>query len=90
MSPVLKAFKPSMPPISTVPYDIIFLDPPFEQGLLLAAIKWCYDTGAAGDHTVITFEAEKKCDLFELPDGVALLKHKTTRHVQYGLIGKNI
>jgi 16S rRNA G966 N2-methylase RsmD len=68
---------------------VIFLDPPFEQGLLLPTIAWCYSTGMADDNTVISFEAEKYLDLEPeaLPEGVQILKHKKTKHIQYGLIG---
>jgi 16S rRNA (guanine966-N2)-methyltransferase len=72
-------------PLSTLPFHIIFLDPPFEQDMLIPAIEWCYATGAADANTLISFEAEKWLDLNGL-DKYELIKHKKTKHIQYGLL----
>lgn len=73
-------------PLSTVPFHVIFLDPPFQEDLLIPAIEWCYATGAADAKTIISFEAEKELDLSTLEDRLDFLKHKKTKHIQYGLL----
>jgi len=73
-------------PVSTIPFNIIFLDPPYEENMLIPAIQWCYDTGAADKNTIISFEAEKFLDLADLEDKFDILKHKKTKHIQYGLL----
>ncbi len=69
-------------------YDIVFLDPPFNQDLLLPCLnKICKKIAM---QTLIYFEAEKSLSLDECiqDNGLLTTHHKTTRDVQYGLLSK--
>jgi 16S rRNA (guanine966-N2)-methyltransferase len=77
---------PKGKPLSTVPFNVIFLDPPYKEEMLIPAIEWCYATGAADKDTLVCFEAEKWLDLSELNEKFEFIKHKKTKHIQYGLL----
>jgi 16S rRNA (guanine966-N2)-methyltransferase len=81
-------WSPQSKPLTTTPLTIIFLDPPYEQNLLIPAIFWCYESGAANQNTLICFEAEKSLDLSALNETMDFIKHKHTKHIQYGLLIK--
>ncbi len=67
-------------------YDVVFLDPPFNQGLLtptlaLLAKSHCLKPGAQ-----VYIEAEKGWSVDSLPEGFELYRHKRTGSLQYGLL----
>ena len=68
------------------PFDLVFLDPPFAQGLAevtcqaLAAGAWL------ADHAKIYIEAERSWVLTDMPDNWQLLKDKQAGDVRYQLL----
>ena len=72
--------------LSTIPMNIIFIDPPYDQNMLIPAIFWCYETGIADKNTLISFEAENSLDLSALHETMDFIRHKQTKHIQYGLL----
>jgi 16S rRNA (guanine966-N2)-methyltransferase len=80
------SWSPQSKPLSAIPFNVIFLDPPYEKNMLIPAIAWCYETGAADKNTLICFEAEKSLDLRALETTMDFIRHKQTKHIQYGLL----
>lgn len=69
------------------PFDIIFLDPPFETDLLQKSIKLIHERGWLNKEGLIYFEAERKLDIDALIDRkFELFRHKTLGEVQFGLL----
>ncbi len=67
------------------PFDVIFLDPPYEHDLEKEVLKLMRDTGLVNEDTLIVFEASLKTDISFVEElGYELLKdkkYKTNRHV---------
>ncbi|MCH9643292.1 MAG: 16S rRNA (guanine(966)-N(2))-methyltransferase RsmD [Gammaproteobacteria bacterium] len=66
-------------------FDIVFLDPPYRQGLLLRALEWLMDSQLLKPDVGIYVEFEKGLSL-ELPEGLEMLKSKQTQSLCYGLV----
>jgi 16S rRNA (guanine966-N2)-methyltransferase len=71
---------------SCAPYDIVFLDPPFCQGLLLPTLGWLQQNHFITENTVIYFEVEKaSTNLVIDSPRLSILRYKTTKSLTYGL-----
>jgi len=66
------------------PFDIIFLDPPFQKELLAPLCSRIAEKKLLKEKGFIYIEAEKDLTL-DLPSSWEILKHKTTQHTQYML-----
>jgi 16S rRNA (guanine966-N2)-methyltransferase len=68
-----------------LPFDIVFLDPPFNTDLLMHSCEWLHNLRLlqAGAH--IYLEAAKAAGLPSLPAGWNWLKQKQSGDVAYGL-----
>jgi len=66
------------------PYDIVFLDPPFHQNLLPAAVRWLQDSGCVKNGTLVYMECERHCQ-FDTPDNWQCRKEKETKTLRYAL-----
>ncbi|MBK8971759.1 MAG: 16S rRNA (guanine(966)-N(2))-methyltransferase RsmD [Hahellaceae bacterium] len=67
-------------------FDIVFVDPPFHQGLLTPVLEALQKPGILASQALIYFEAEKSLTLPPLPPGWQLHRHKSGGQVQYGLL----
>lgn len=76
---------PRLPPLPQAPFDIVFLDPPFQQNLLSAAITWLQHTQAVKSGALIYMEMEKNLNLV-LPQDWEILRSHTTRTLIYQLV----
>ena len=66
-------------------YDLIFLDPPFGQGLMQPICRCIAQAGLLAPFGKIYLETERKLLLDDLPDDWRLLKHKSAGEVSYNL-----
>lgn len=60
-------------------FDIVFLDPPYEKGLVTLALNSLFEIGAIGENTLIIAEHKKGEDI-EIPAPLEIL-----REVNYGI-----
>ena len=69
----------------TESFDLIFLDPPFAQGLLPPICLQIANTGLLAPYGKIYLEAERSLTLDKLPNVWQLIKHKVAGDVGYNL-----
>ena len=69
-------------------FDIIFLDPPFNQGYIAECFKWIESHNLAKIGTKIYCETEKQLTTLPLPADWQICKNKTAGDVNYTLIAK--
>jgi 16S rRNA (guanine966-N2)-methyltransferase len=67
------------------PYDLIFLDPPFGQGLIQPICQQLAQAGLLTPYGKIYLEAERKLQLDGLPKSWQRLKHKVAGEVSFNL-----
>ena len=68
------------------PFDVVFLDPPFRQDLLVPALRLLAEGGWLADHARIYIELEAEQGEPELPVGWELLRSKQAGQVAYHLV----
>lgn len=66
-------------------YDIVFIDPPFRQGLLEQTLNLLQQNGWLTDHGLVYIETEKELQLPPLPPQWQLHREKTAGQVCYRL-----
>lgn len=71
------------------PYDIVFIDPPFRQGLLEQTISLLQTNNWLADNTQIYIETEKELQLPQLPEHWQLHREKVAGQVCYRLYQAN-
>lgn len=69
-------------------YDIIFLDPPFNLGLMKQCIRLLEKQGWLSTSTYIYLEAESELQDLELPEDWEVLREKNAGQVVYRLARK--
>ena len=79
-------FHEDSPPLTSKPFDIVFLDPPYSQGLLLSSIRWLIRTNSINDNSLIYFEASCDENLDSIFSLLLPVKHKHTSSIQFGLL----
>ncbi|MBZ4202837.1 MAG: 16S rRNA (guanine(966)-N(2))-methyltransferase RsmD [Methylovulum sp.] len=67
------------------PYDLVFLDPPFGQGLVVPTCHWLEDKLWLKAGAKVYVETERHLDLITLPENWDLIKSKTAGDVAYRL-----
>lgn len=67
-------------------FDFIFLDPPFESGLLQEALSLIQARQWLAPQGLIYFEVERQYDLSAMMGAFALYRHKKLGDVQFGLM----
>ena len=67
------------------PYELVFLDPPFNKALLQPAIQQLEDGNWIAQNSLIYIEKERSLDELELPPHWELLKHKQAGEVSFSL-----
>lgn len=70
------------------PYEIVFLDPPFQQNLLKDCCQALESHQRIANHAYIYIEAEKQLELNQLPENWQLLKEKKAGQLKYYLFQK--
>ena len=70
---------------SAMPFNIVFLDPPFAGNLLGETCRLRVDSRQLADNALIYLEDERSREETELPQGWTVLKHKTAGNVRYML-----
>ena len=67
------------------PFDVIFMDPPYDMGLELQALQYLASSNLADDDTMIIVEASNDTDIDELCQNsfrvVQTKDYKTNRHI---------
>ncbi|MCX7084281.1 MAG: 16S rRNA (guanine(966)-N(2))-methyltransferase RsmD [Methylococcales bacterium] len=66
-------------------FDVVFIDPPFQQGLALQTCQWLEDKGWLSSQAKIYVEVESSLKLEGMPDNWQLLKSKVAGEVGYHL-----
>lgn len=69
----------------SAPFDLAFLDPPFECGLLAPAAKLLAENGWLRDGALVYAEAESAEVLDDLPESFVMLKESHAGQVLYRL-----
>jgi len=67
-------------------FDLVFLDPPFNQDLLQPAIRMLHDRGQLNPGGQVYFEMPVQQPLPELPDGWVIDRVREAGDVRFGLI----
>jgi 16S rRNA (guanine966-N2)-methyltransferase len=86
---IIRADVPSSPlqkQLSGTQYNLVFLDPPFHQGLVDSTCAWLANANLLAPDALIYIEAERTLDPLPLPEHWNLLKSKATGQVGYHLI----
>ncbi|QXO17501.1 16S rRNA (guanine(966)-N(2))-methyltransferase RsmD [Vibrio ostreae] len=66
-------------------YDVVFIDPPFRQGLLQESVALLEQNGWLADNAMIYIECEKELAMADLPPNWELYREKTAGQVCYRL-----
>ncbi|MCE7609702.1 16S rRNA (guanine(966)-N(2))-methyltransferase RsmD [Vibrio fluvialis] len=66
-------------------YDVVFIDPPFRQGLLQQTVQLLEQNGWLAPNAMIYIESEKELPLTELPECWQLYREKIAGQVCYRL-----
>lgn len=73
-------------PLFAKVFDIVFLDPPYRENLLLPASFALEEKGLLADPAYIYLESGKEIKDDELPSGWLIIKHKKAGQVGYYLV----
>jgi len=71
--------------LAPLQYDIVFIDPPFNQGLAQPCIEQLEAQGHLSESSLIYIEVENTLTTSITPDNWSLLKEKTSGQVRYQL-----
>ena len=71
---------------SSEPFDVIFLDPPFRQGMLEETCRLLQDNGYLHEQTILYIEVEKELNPLPVPQSWQLLKSKQAGQVSFNLM----
>jgi len=72
------------------PFDIVFVDPPFDSDYLSSACQLLEDNGYLSDHASIYLEIGSKQSLPDLPQSWGLAREKKAGQVSYYLFRRNV
>ena len=67
------------------PYDVVFIDPPYDARLLTATLSMLEATGSVHSRTLLYVEQRRK-DPEEVPAGFGVYKHQAYGAVDYSLL----
>ncbi len=70
----------------TAPFDIIFLDPPFAEGVLGELCRLIEERGLLVGDGLVYLEQDRAREMAVLPDNWRVLKNKTAGNVRYMLV----
>lgn len=84
-----KAYRANIPgqlkPV-THPFDVVFLDPPYQSGLLLPVCRYLEEHRFLANGAWLYLEASEPVDEQELPHGFRMMKSSQAGQVAYHLI----
>ena len=86
---LLKTAEGSFPPSPQKTFDIVFLDPPFNQQLVPVFCDLLDKANCLSDQAIIYIEIEKKTRLPQLPDNWTIIKEKKAGQLAYYLVKVN-
>ena len=66
-------------------FDIIFLDPPFEQDLLAPSCQWLETQQLLSKNALVYIECEVHLDLSFIPPHWQVYRNKRSKHIRYCL-----
>ena len=69
-------------------FDIVFIDPPYDENLWAETMQQVADAAILADHSVIYFEQPGYIDQPELPMGWQVLRSKKAAQVTFYLVGQ--
>lgn len=72
------------------PFDIVFLDPPYKEDLLLPSLAFLTAHGYLADMAHIYLEADRAIEDNELPAGIRIIKQQKAGQVFYHLALREI
>lgn len=67
-------------------FSIVFIDPPFHQGLIEKCCAWLIESNLLSKNALIYLEAERELSPLPIPANWELLKSKITGQVGYHLV----
>jgi 16S rRNA (guanine966-N2)-methyltransferase len=73
---------------ATLPFDIVFLDPPFGQGMIEPVLRLLNDRELLRDDARIYVEFEASASDLQLPEGWGFVRDKKAGDVRYGLLAR--
>jgi 16S rRNA (guanine966-N2)-methyltransferase len=76
---------PSQLRVPSKPYDVVFIDPPFTEDLLVPSCIFLEENAFLADEAYIYLEAKSALDASKLPANWKLLKNKKAGNVAYHL-----
>lgn len=71
------------------PFDIVFIDPPFRQGLLENCLKLLEQNNWLAENAMIYIETEKELTISGVPENWSLYREKNAGQVSYRLFERN-
>jgi len=71
------------------PFNLVFLDPPFAQGIAQQTCQWLEDKGWLAPQAKVYVEVESQLVLDEMPKNWQCLKNKTAGEVGYYLFQRS-
>ncbi len=71
------------------PFDIVFLDPPYNLNLIPRAIKWLIENESIKIGTLIYIETERQLEMDYLPLNWKVIKSNQTKNIAYSLVEVN-
>ncbi|MCP3851217.1 MAG: 16S rRNA (guanine(966)-N(2))-methyltransferase RsmD [Gammaproteobacteria bacterium] len=74
----------------TKPFDIVFLDPPFNQQLVAEFCELLEESNCLSERALVYIEVEKKTSLPNFPDSWQLIKEKKAGQLAYYLVRTGI
>lgn len=83
------SFSPNLKNIFTQKFDVVFLDPPFYQGLAEPVCHWLETEECLSLEAIIYLEVEKELKNFSYPANWNILKHKTEGQINYYLFQRS-
>lgn len=87
---VCQAAIPSAITLPIKPFDIVFLDPPFKQGLINQACQWLDQQQLLAPQAWIYLETEAELEPLPIPAHWEILRAKQAGQVKYYLVRSNI
>jgi 16S rRNA (guanine966-N2)-methyltransferase len=77
-------------PQMTNAFDIVFIDPPFRQGLILPCLQWLQQPGWLSAEALIYLEVEVEFNILAIPISWKIVRNKQAGQVRYLLIKQAI
>ncbi|MFW0072432.1 MAG: 16S rRNA (guanine(966)-N(2))-methyltransferase RsmD [Coxiella-like endosymbiont] len=78
-------FPSDVPLLKNIPFDIIFLDPPFRQGLIGKVGEWLERMQIMSEKALIYIEVEKDLKSLSVPENWKSYREKETGSLSYSL-----